>query len=166
MLFHTPRYSQFVQNGVTHFFLRASTELLKAKSKDNVAAESFLTKAIGASIKPASKEASKAFSSDVETTTVSADAPLVGAVAPVVGAAVAVTVGGVAVAPVVGAAVAVTGHILKFVVGAKNKTDQHNNAKKIEKFFAGYDPEDAKWIKLLVSVFHEIFKAYNVQVCL
>ena len=145
MLFHTPRYSQFVQNGVTHFFLRASTELLKAKSKDNVAAESFLTKAIGASIKPASKGASKAF----KTTIVSA--PLVGAVA---------------VAPVVGAAVVVTGHILKFVVEAKNKTDQHNNAKNIEKLFAGYDPEDVKWIKFLVSVFHEIFIAYNVQVCL
>ena len=144
MLFHTPRYSQFVQNGVTHFLLRASTELLKAASKDNVAAESFLTKAIGASITPASKGVSKA------TTNVSA---------PVVGATVAV-------APVVGAAVAVTGHILKYVVEAKNKTDQHNNAKNIEKLFAGYDPEDAKWIKFLISVFHEIFKAYNVQVCL
>ena len=149
MLFHTLRYSQFVQNGVTHFFLRASTELLKAESKDNVAAESFLTKAIGASIKPASKEASQAYSCAGETASV-----------------IPLLVEGVAVAPVVGAAVAVTGHILKFVLEAKNKTDQHNNAKKIEKLFAGYDPEDAKWIKLLVSVFHEIFKAYNVQVCL
>ena len=146
MLFHTPRYSQFVQNGVTHFLLRASTEILKAASKDNVAAESFLTKAIGASIKPASKGVSNA----CKTSNV---------IVPVVGATVAV-------APVVGAAVAVTGHILKYVVEAKNKTDQHNNAKNIEKLFAGYDPEDAKWIKFLISVFHEIFKAYNVQVCL
>ena len=109
---------------------------MKAGSKDNVAAESFLTKAIGASITPASK----ALSSACKATIVSA--------------------------PVVGAAVVVTGHILKFVVEAKNKTDQHNNAKNIEKLFAGYDPEDVKWIKFLVSVFHEIFKAYNVQVCL
>ena len=119
---------------------------MKAESKDNVAAESFLTKAIGSSITPASKGASKAFSPESIVS------------APVVGA--------VAVAPVVGAAVAVTGHILKYVVEAKNKTDQHNNAKNIEKLFAGYDPEDAKWIKFLISVFHEIFKAYNVQVCL
>ena len=139
MLFHTPRYSLFVQSGVTHFFLRASTELLKAESKDNVKAESFLTKAIGASITPASKGISNV------------SAPVVGAT--------------VAVAPVVGATVAVTSHILKYVVEAKNKTDQHNNAKNIEKLFAGYDPEDAKWIKFLVSVFDEIFKAYNVQVC-
>ena len=113
---------------------------MKAESKYNVAAESFLTKAIGSSITPASK----------------------GAAGPTAAATAAATV---AAPSFTVATVLVTGHILKFVLEAKNKTDQHNNAKKIEKLFAGYDPEDAKWIKFLVSVFDEIFKAYNVQVC-
>ena len=112
---------------------------MKAESKDNVAAESFLTKAIGSSITP------------VAGPTAAGSTAAAGAIV----AAPSFTV----------ATVLVTGHILKFVQEAKNKTDQHNNAKKIEKLFAGYDPEDAKWIKFLVSVFDEIFKAYNVQVC-
>ena len=131
---------------------------MQAESKDNVKAESFLTKAIGASITPASKGASKGVIKALAPTTESAT--VVGATA-----AAAPAVGATVAAPIVGAAVLVTGHILKFVVEAKNKNDQHNNAKKIEKLFAGYDPEDAKWIKFLVSVFDEIFKAYNVQVC-
>ena len=65
---------------------------------------------------------------------------------------------------VVEAPILVTGSILKFLVEAKNKNDQHNNAKNIEKFFAGFNPEDVKWIKFLVAVFHDIFQAYNVQV--
>ena len=130
MLFHTPRHFRFVQKGVTHFHLRASTEILKAESKDNVAATSFLTKAIDVSITPASKAL------------------------------------GAACGTIVAAPVKVTGQILKLVVEAKNKTNQHNNAKNIEKLFAGYDPEDVKWIKFVVSVFHDIFRAYNVQVCL
>ena len=116
---------------------------MKAESKDNVAAESFLTKAIGSSITPASK----------------------GAAGPTAAGSTAAAGAIVAAPSFTVAAVLVTGHILKFVQEAKNKTDQHNNAKKIEKLFAGYDPEDAKWIKFLVSVFDEIFKAYNVQVC-
>ena len=116
---------------------------MKAESKDNVAAESFLTKAIGSSITPASK----------------------GAAGPTAAGSTAAAGAIVAAPNFTVAAVLVTGHILKFVQEAKNKTDQHNNAKKIEKLFAGYDPEDAKWIKFLVSVFDEIFKAYNVQVC-
>ena len=116
---------------------------MKAESKDNVAAESFLTKAIGSSITPASK----------------------GAAGPTAAGSTAAAGAIVAAPNFTVAAVLVTGHILKFVLEAKNKTDQHNNAKKIEKLFAGYDPEDAKWIKFLVSVFDEIFKAYNVQVC-
>ena len=116
---------------------------MKAESKYNVAAESFLTKAIGSSITPASK----------------------GAAGPTAAGSPAVVGATIAGHSFTVAAVLVTGHILKFVLEAKNKTDQHNNAKKIEKFFAGYDPEDAKWIKFLVSVFDEIFKAYNVQVC-
>ena len=116
---------------------------MKAESKYNVAAESFLTKAIGSSITPASK----------------------GAAGPTAAGSPAFVGATVAGHSFTVAAVLVTGHILKFVQEAKNKTDQHNNAKKIEKFFAGYDPEDAKWIKFLVSVFDEIFKAYNVQVC-
>ena len=116
---------------------------MKAESKDNVAAESFLTKAIGSSITPASK----------------------GAAGPTAAGSTAAAGAIVAAPNFTVAAVLVTGHILKFVQEAKNKTDQHTNAKKIEKFFAGYDPEDAKWIKFLVSVFDEIFKAYNVQVC-
>ena len=42
------RHTKFIQTGVTHFYLRASTEILKAKSKDNVRdkdrATAFLTK--------------------------------------------------------------------------------------------------------------------------
>ena len=116
---------------------------MKAESKYNVAAESFLTKAIGSSITPASK----------------------GAAGPIAAGSTAAFGATVAAPSFTVATVLVTSHILKFVLAAKNKTDQHNNAKKIEKLFAGYDPEDAKWIKFLVSVFDEIFKAYNVQVC-
>ena len=73
---------------------------------------------------------------------------------------------GAACGSIVTAPALVTGKILKFLVEAKNETDQHNNAKNIEKLLAGFNPEDAKWIKFLVGVFHDIFKAYNVQVCL
>ena len=61
--------------------------------------------------------------------------------------------------------VKVTGEILKLVVEPKNKTDQHNTAKNVENLFDGYNPEDVKWIRFLVEVFHDIFSAYNVQVC-
>ena len=100
-----------------------------AKSKDKVAATSFLTKAIDASITPASKALGAACGT-IET-----------------------------------ASVKVTSQILKLVVEAKNKTDQHNTAKNIENLFTGYNPEDVKWIKFLVAVFHDIFRAYNLQVC-
>ena len=126
------RHTKFIQNGVTHFYIRASTEILKAKSKDNVKdkdrATAFLTKAIDVSLKPGYK-------------------------------ALGAACGSIVTAPAL-----VTGKILKFLVEAKNETDQHNNAKNIEKLLAGFNPEDAEWIKFLVAVFHDIFKAYNLQV--
>ena len=70
---------------------------MKAESKYNVAAESFLTKAIGSSITPASK----------------------GAAGPTAAGSTAAVGATVAAPSFTVAAVLVTGHILKFVLEAK-----------------------------------------------
>ena len=73
---------------------------------------------------------------------------------------------GAAAAPVMVAVGACANLILKDFVDDRLKSHRHDISKKIEKFFIGYDPESKESIELLVSVFSNIFAAFNLQVSL
>ena len=40
---------------------------------------------------------------------------------------------------------------------------KHSNAKKIEHFLIGFDPESKEWISLLSETFYDIYLHYNYQ---
>ena len=71
---------------------------------------------------------------------------------------------GASAAPVTVAFGACANLILKDFVNDRVKSYRHDISKKIEKFFIGYDPESKESIELLVSVFSNIFAAFNLQV--
>ena len=131
------RYKVFVKSGITHFNLTISTELSWAKSKDNV--DPVL----------ANKYLTNAIEASVSTTMLTVK-----------------TACGAVAAPVVAGIGKCTDLIFKDFVDDRLKSNRHDISKKIEKFFMGYDPESKESIELLVSVFSNIFVAFNLQVSL
>jgi hypothetical protein len=73
---------------------------------------------------------------------------------------------GAVAAPAMVAVGACANLIFKDFVDDRLKSNRHDISKKIEKFFIGYDPESKESIDLLVSVFSNIFAAFNLQVSL
>ena len=73
---------------------------------------------------------------------------------------------GAAATPVMVAVGAFANLFFKDFVDDCLKSNRHDISKEIEKFFIGYDPESKESIELLVSVYSNIFAAFNLQVSL
>ena len=50
-----------------------------------------------------------------------------------------------------------SGIIIKEIMDEVDKSNKHATAKKMEKLFEGFDPEDDSWIKFTLDCFAEIF---------
>ena len=49
------------------------------------------------------------------------------------------------------------------IIDKVDESSQHSKSKIIEKFLAGFDPEDSNWLKFLAEVFFDVFCSYNYQ---
>ena len=50
-----------------------------------------------------------------------------------------------------------SGLIIKEIIDEVDKSKKHATAKKLEKLFEGFDPEDDSWIKFTLQCFADIF---------